>query len=409
MSTASSPGGVSSRLLSDRLARIGNVGRRHVDAGRIPCSVVQLAVEGEPVYTDVYGMADVERSVPVSEDTIFRIYSMTKPITSAVLMSLYEEGEFLLEDPVDRFLPSFADMLVWSGGSDMSPSSRPAATRMTVKDLLTHTSGLTYGFVRQHPLDAIYRNQGLGDFAPHDNSLDDAVRKLGELPLLFDPGTSWNYSMATDVCGAVIEAIVGKPLDQVFRERVFDPLGMPDTGFQVPEGDADRLAALYLPTPSGGMALFEDPVRSAYLKPPVMLSGGGGLVSTLGDYQKFCDLLLGGGEAHGHRLLGPRTLSYMASNHLPNGVLLNDLGQSLFSEVSMEGTGFGLGFSVVEDPPASGAVCTRGEFAWGGAASTAFWIDPVERLTVMFLTQLLPSSTYPMRRELRAAVYAALA
>jgi len=228
--------------------------------------------------------------------------------------------------------------------------------------------------------------------------------------LLFEPGTSWNYSMSTDVCGGVIEAITGQSLDQVFRERIFEPLGMVDTDFRVADGKGDRLAALYVPSPDGGIVKFDDPATSRLHKPAKFLSGGGGLLSTIADYQRFCTMLLNGGAIAGSddRIIGSRTLAYMARNHLPGGALLNDLGQSLFSEVAMDGMGFGLGFSVIEDPAANGTVSSAGEFAWGGAASTAFWIDPVEDLSVIFLTQLLPSDTYPIRRQLRAAVYQAL-
>jgi len=393
---------------SNRLDHIGAMGRRYVDQGKIPCSVVQVARRGEVVYRNAYGQADIATQAPVSEDTIFRIYSMTKPITSIVLMQLYEEGELLLENPVERYLPAFANMQVWAGGSDQAPQTVPASRAMTIRDILTHTSGLTYGFFRQHPLDAIYREHKLGDFVMPPFSLSEAIEKLGSLPLLFEPGTSWNYSMSTDVCGAVIEAITGQTLVEVFQERIFDPLGMPDTGFWVHGDNAGRLASNYARGGNGKLVEIDSAASSPYLRRPEMLSGGGGLVSTLDDYQRFCSMLLAGGTLDGTRVIGRKTLDYMAQNHLPGGALLNDLGQSLFSEVSMDGQGFGLGFSVMMDPAACGTVSSKGEFAWGGAASTAFWIDPVEELTAIFLTQLIPSSTYPLRRQLRAAVYQAL-
>ena len=361
------------------------------------------------VYSDAYGWADVEDERPIGFDSIFRIYSMTKPITSIVLMQLYEEGRLLLEDPVETYLPDLADPQVMVGGSDQAPVTRPANRSMTIKDILTHTSGLTYGFFRQTPLDARYREQGLGDFTVSDYSLAEGIRRLGGQPLLFDPGTAWNYSMSTDVCGAVIEAITGQTLAQAMSERVFEPLEMYENGFSVPEGAVDRFCSLYTRHPGDGSLMKIDRAeKSSYLQPPAFLSGGGGLVSTIGDYQRFCSMLLAGGVGNGHRIIGRRTLEYMATNHLPEGKLLNDLGQSLFAEVAMDGMGFGLGFSVIEDPAANGSLCSPGEFAWGGAASTAFWIDPVEQLTAIFMTQLLPSSTYPIRRELRGAVYQAL-
>ena len=391
-----------------RLDRIGAVGRRYVDAGKIPCSVVHVADENGPVYRDVYGWADVETKVPIAADSIFRIYSMTKPITSIVLMQLYEEGAFLLEDPVERFLPEFANPRVMVGGTDLAPVTRPAMRSITIKDLLTHCSGLTYGFLRQGALDARYREQGLGDFAATPYSLREAMIRLAAQPLLFEPGTSWNYSMSTDVCGAVIEVITGQTLAQAFAERIFEPLDMMDTGFSVPTSEAGRFTSCYAQVPGRGLTRIDAAATSPCLEPPTFLSGGGGLMSTIDDYQRFASMLLAGGVGNGHRVIGRRTLEYMATNHLPGGKLLNELGQSLFSEVAMEGTGFGLGFSVIEDPAANGNVCSIGEYTWGGAASTAFWIDPIEGLTAIFMTQLLPSSTYPLRRELRSAVYQAL-
>ena len=390
-----------------RLDRIGAVGRRYVDEAKIPCSVVQVADASGPVYTDAYGWADVEDQAPITVDSIFRIYSMTKPITSIVLMQLFEEGALLLEDPVEKFLPEFANPTVMVGGNDVSPVTRPAARSITIRDLLSHCSGLTYGFLRQGPVDARYRAEGLGDINAPDYSLREGMKSLAKQPLLFDPGTAWNYSMSTDVCGAVIEAITGSTLAQAFAERVFDPLSMLNTGFSVPSTEAERFTSLYAPI-SGSMTRIDRAGSSAYLEPPAFLSGGGGLVSTLGDYQKFASMLLAGGVGDGNRLIGRRTLEYMASNHLPGGRLLNELGQSVFAEVAMDGMGFGLGFSVVQDPAANGSLCSIGEFAWGGAASTAFWIDPVEEITTVFMTQLLPSSYYPLRRQLRAAVYQAL-
>ena len=389
-----------------RLDRIGAVGRRYVDAEKIPCALMQVADRDGVVYQDVYGWADVEEQRPIAIDSIFRIYSMTKPITSIALMQLYEEGELLLEDPVERYLPEFANPQVMVGGNDVSPVTRPAARSITIRDLLTHCSGLTYGFLRQTPVDALYRKHGLGDFSATDYSLRDGMKRMADLPLLFEPGTSWNYSMSTDVCGAVVEAIAGVPLSEVFAERIFEPLSMIDTGFSVPAESADRFTSLYAPMP--GMKRIDEAASSDYLSEPSFLSGGGGLVSTIGDYQKFASMLLANGEGPSGQIIGRRTLEYMATNHLPGGKMLNELGQSNFAEVAMDGMGFGLGFSVVEDPAANGSMCSKGEFAWGGAASTAFWIDPVEEITAIFMTQLLPSSHYPLRRQLRAAVYQAL-
>ena len=277
---------------------------------------------------------------------------------------------------------------------------------MTVHDVLTHMSGLTYGFHYQHPLDELYRRNGLGDFSEPSFDLAEGVRRIASLPLLFDPGTRWNYSMSTDVCGRLIEVMSGLPLDQYLSERILEPLAMVDTAFHAPEGDLDRCSPLYVRGADGELKVMA-PARRM-VEPPTFLSGGGGLVGTGRDYLRFCHMLLGGGELDGVRLLGPRTVRYMARNHLPDGKLLNDVGQSTFSEAAMEGTGFGLGFSTIEDAAALQNLASEGEFAWGGAASTAFWVDPAEEICAVFMTQLLPSDTYPIRRQLRAAVLQAV-
>ncbi len=376
--------------------------RAYVDAGKLPGVQTLISRRGQLVHRDCYGLADVEAGRAVQPDTLYRIYSMTKPITSVGLMMLYEEGAFLLENPVHRFIPEFADMQVWDGGTADAPRTRPATRPVTVHDVLTHLSGLTYGFHFQHPLDELYRRNGLGDFSEPSYDLAEGIARMASLPLLFDPGTRWNYSMSTDVCGRLIEVMSGLPLDQYLRERVLGPLGMHDTAFHAPEADLGRCSPLYTRGTDGGLHRMAGP--EAMVQPSKFLSGGGGLVGTADDYLRFCHMLLGGGALDGVRLLGPRTVAYMARNHLPGGKLLNELGQSTFSEAAMEGTGFGLGFSTVEDAAALQNLASEGEFSWGGAASTAFWVDPAEEICVVFMTQLLPSSTYPMRRQLRAAV-----
>ena len=297
-------------------------------------------------------------------------------------------------------------MEVWEGGTADLPQTRPAARPMAIHDVLTHLSGLTYGFHFQHPLDEMYRARDLGNFVAPGFDLAEGIARLGSLPLLFDPGTRWNYSMSTDVCGRLIEVISGMPLDQYLRERVLDPLGMKETAFSAPESDLDRCCPLYVRGADRRLTRFAKP--ESMVRPPTFLSGGGGLVGTTDDYLRFCHMLLNGGELDGVRLLGPRTVRYMTRNHLPGGRLLNELGQSTFAEAAMEGTGFGLGFSTIEDAAALRNLATEGEFAWGGAASTAFWVDPVEEICVVFMTQLLPSATYPIRRQLRAGVLQAL-
>ena len=393
---------------ADRLARIDAVTHDYVDSGRFPCVQFLLTRRGEIVHHDVYGHADVEDRRPVRDDTIFRIYSMTKPVTSVALMMLYEQGLVLLEDPVSKYLPSFADPRVFVSGNEYKFETREAEREITVHDVLTHTSGLTYGFQHQHPVDAIYRQHGLGDFSPSTASLEETMETLGTLPLQFSPGTRWCYSMSTDVCGAIVEVVSGQSLDEYFRQHIFEPLGMPDTAFWVDgEERRERLATNYLFF-GGTTSVMDKWDRSIYRKPPPMLSGGGGLVSTMADYHRFTQMLLRGGELDGARLLSPRTVEFMTTNHLPGSRTLNEMGQVGFAEGVMEGLGFGLGFSINTSPAANGALGSAGDYGWGGAASTVFSIDPTEELTFILMTQLLPSSTYPIRRELRATVYQTL-
>lgn len=390
----------------DRLGRLDTVLHRYVDDGKLPGVQTLVSRRGELVHRDIYGLTDVEAGAKVADDTLYRIYSMTKPITSVALMMLYEEGAFLLENAVSRWIPELADLTVWVEGTADAPVTRPLETPLTVHHVLTHTSGLTYGFQFAHPVDELYRRADLGNFSVPDYSLDEGLARLGQVPLLFEPGTQWNYSMSTDVCGALVERISGVPLDQFLRTRIFEPLGMVDTAFQAPEDDVDRCSVLYVRTPDQLMAPLAP--AAAMTVAPKFLSGGGGLVGTADDYLRFCHMLLGGGQLDGVRLLSPRTLEAMTSNHLPGGRTLNEMGQTTFAEVAMEGTGFGLGFSVLVDPTANLSLGSTGLYAWGGAASTAFWVDPAEEVVVVFMTQLLPSNTYPLRRHLQAGVYQAL-
>jgi CubicO group peptidase (beta-lactamase class C family) len=394
-------------MSSERLQRVDDVTHAYVDKGKLPGVQTLVSRGGELVHHDCYGWTDVEAQTPATPETIYRIYSMTKPITSVALMMLYEEGVFLLENPLSRFLPEFEDVQVWDGGTADAPQTRPAARPVTVHDVLTHLSGLTYGFHFQHPLDELYRRNALGDFGQEpDYDLAEGISRLASLPLLFDPGTRWNYSMSTDVCGRLVEVMSGQTLDRFFQTRIFEPLGMVDTGFSAPEDDLDRCCPLYVRGADGQLAQFAKP--TSMIRPPTFLSGGGGLVGTGPDYLRFCHMLRNGGELDGARLLAPRTIEYMARNHLPGGKLLNDLGQSTFAEVAMDGMGFGLGFGIVEDAAALRNLSSEGEYSWGGAASTAFWVDPAEDICVVFMTQLLPSDTYPIRRQLRAAVLQAV-
>lgn len=401
-----SPGEVG--LDPERLERIDRHFRRFVDDGRLPGWLVLVARDGRVAHLGTYGRRDMEADLPVEADTVFRIFSMTKPITSVAAMMLYEEGAFELHDPVSRFIPAFAGARVYRAGSSLRPATVPAVEPVRIWHLLTHTAGLTYGFHHAHAVDAMYRNAGFEWGTPPGADLAECCERWAALPLLFQPGTEWNYSVATDVLGRVVEVASGLPLDRFFAERIFGPLAMDDTGFSVPEADLGRLAALYVPEPGSGRAVRNDAMGRASSRPPACLSGGGGLVSTAGDYHRFTRMLLGGGELEGARLLSDRTVAYMASNHLPGGADLDQVGRPLFAETSYAGVGFGLGFSVVKDPVRAKVLGSRGEYAWGGAASTAFWVDPVERVTVVFMTQLLPSSTHPIRSQLKQLVYQAL-
>ncbi len=388
-----------------RLRRIEQHFAGYVDDGRLVGWQLAVARHGKLAYSAVCGNRDREAEQPVVQDTLWRIYSMTKPITTVAALSLLEEGAFELTDPVSRWIPAFADVRVWAGGSAQNPRTVPALEPIRVWHLLTHTAGLTYGFMNAHPVDTIYRANGFDFGATGGRNLATCAEEWARLPLLFQPGTEWAYSVATDVLGRVLEVVTGKSLDEVLAERVLRPLGMTDTRWWVDEPDLPRLAALYTPHPETGVATRLDSMGSAVLRPPAMLSGGGGLVSTAADYLRFTEMLRRGGALDGTRILGPRTLAYALHNHLPEGRDLAYFGQGQFSEVAYAGVGFGLGFSVTQDPLQGKVIGSIGEFGWGGAASTAFWVDPVEDLAVLFFTQLLPSSRYPIRTQLRQLVH----
>ncbi len=391
---------------ASRLARIeGRIGR-YVDDGLLAGWSFLLTRRGQVAHLATRGRRDAEADLPVELDTVFRIYSMSKPITSLAAMMLYEQGAFELSDPVARYLPAFAESRVFTGGSDLRPVTVPMVEPMRIWHLLTHTSGLTYGFHHAHPVDTIYRARGYEWGAPADVDLAGATDAFAAMPLLFQPGEEWNYSVSTDVLGRLVEVLSGMPLDDALRTMIFEPLGMVDTCFRLPDDRRDRLAALYVPRPGGGIVRAD--AAGERVTAPTWLSGGGGLCSTLGDYHRFTQLLRNHGELDGVRLVGDRTLRLMASNHLPGGVDLETYGRPLFAESPFTGTGFGLGFSVTLDPLATHSLSSPGEYGWGGAASTAFWVDPVEDITAVFMTQLLPSSTYPIRSQLRQLVYSAL-
>jgi CubicO group peptidase (beta-lactamase class C family) len=342
----------------------------------------------------------------MAEDTIFRIYSMSKPITSIALMQLYERGLMQIDDPVEKYIPEFKDLRVYSQGSHPTFTTRRTSREMTVRDLLSHQSGLTYGFVDRTPVDAAYRKLEVGA-GTNGQTLKDMVTALAALPLEFSPGDHWNYSVSTDVCGYLVEVISGQRFDDYLQTNIFEPLEMEDTGFHVPAEKQPRFAANY-GVGKHGLNLIDDPHTSPYLKPPTMLSGGGGLVSTAGDYWRFAQALCDGGELDDVRIIGRKTLDLMTSNHLPDGTDLMHHALGRWAETTFNGIGFGLGFSVTLDPATAQISGSPGEFSWGGAASTTFWVDPMEELVVVFMTQLMPSTQYNIRRELRAIVYSAL-
>ena len=396
-------------FLPDRLQTLDAfLKARYVDAGRIPGALTLIYRRGEIAHFRAIGLADVERRTPLREDTVFRIYSMTKPLTTVAFMMLVEQGLVALDTPVHALIPEWKDLGVYQGGFVETFRTKRPDRPMLVLDLLRHTSGLTYGFQQSTNIDAAYRKLDIGESFSR-GTLEDMVRKLATVPLEFSPGTAWNYSVSTDVLGYLVGKVSGTPFPEFLRSRVLGPLGMNDTDFHVRRGSEQRFAACYVATPAGAMKLQDDPAKSPYLQPPTLFSGGGGLVSTAADYLRFCRMLLNRGSLDGVRLLSRKTIELMTTNHLPDGKDLPALSRSLFSEAIYNGVGFGLGFAVTLDPARTLIPGSRGEYSWGGLASTAFWIDPAEDLIAIFMTQLMPSSTYPVRRELRTLVCSALA
>ncbi len=390
-----------------RLARIDlYLKDKYVDQGKLAGASVMVARKGEIAHFGVVGQGDLERGTALREDSIFRIYSMTKPLTSVALMMLVEEGAIALDDPVEKYIPAWKDLGVFEAGVAPMFMTRRPDRAMQVVDLLRHTSGLTYGFQNRTNVDAGYRKAAFGG-VDSKLPLDGMIAELAKLPLEFSPGEAWNYSVSTDVVGYLVQVVSGMPFQDFLHSRLISPLGMVDTGFHVPADKADRFVACYARNAKGALELQDDPKTSSYLEAPSFYSGGGGLVSTSSDYMKFCQMMLNGGVLDGTRYLSRKTIALMTANHLPGGQDLTQLSRSLFSEATNAGIGFGLGFAVNMDPAKALISSSKGEYYWGGAASTAFWIDPAEDLAVVFMTQLLPSSTYALRRELRTLVYSA--
>ena len=388
-------------FLPDRLERIGaHIQAKYLDSGKLPHAALLIGRGDEIAHLWTSG---------VEADAIFRIASMTKPITSIALMQLVEQGKIALSEPVAKYIPEFADLGVFvAGGGNIPYVTRPPKTPMRVIDLLRHTAGFTYSFQERSPVDAGYRKSGLENWGKVDDA--DFIAALAKLPLEFDPGSCWNYSVATDVCGVIVSRLSGQTLGDYFQQHIFDPLGMADTFFAVPQDKAHRLPDCYTFDAASKMKHI-DPAggESSWAGKHRFQSGGGGLASTLSDYHIFCRMLLNGGALDGVQIVSPKTLELMTANHLPGGGDLTQHSKSLFSEAEMAGIGFGLGFACNVDPAATMLPGSKGEFYWGGMFSTAFLVDPVEHIIMVFMTQLSPSSTYPVRREIRTMMYSALA
>jgi CubicO group peptidase (beta-lactamase class C family) len=390
-----------------RLERItAHFATNYVDSGKIAGCQIAVVRGGHVAYATTLGLMDRERALPMADDAIFRIYSMTKPIASVALMQLYERGMFQLLDPVHRYIPEWRTLQVGETADDGSVTLVKPRRPMNMRDVLMHTTGLPGAIFPDDPIDAAFAEarSALGS----GQTLESVTALLAQHPLKFHPGTHWNYGLSTDIVGRLVEILSGLPFDEYLRQELFGPLGMVDTGFFVPEDQQHRLAACYQYQPATTPRLMEGPFTNGILRPRRYLSGAGGLVSTTRDYVAFCQMLANGGQLDGRRVLGRKTLDLMTANHLPGGATLQDMAVGGFGEAGFEGVGFGLGFAVGLGPAATGMAGSGGEFYWGGAASTAFWVDPVEDLFVVFMTQLFPSVAYPFRAQLRALVYQAI-
>jgi CubicO group peptidase (beta-lactamase class C family) len=388
-------------FLPDRLERINAyIQAKYLDTGKLPFASLLIGRGDEVAHRWTSGVA---------EDAIFRIMSMTKPVTSIAFMQLVEQGKIALSDPVAKYIPEFANLGVFVAGGGNTPFiTRPTTTPMRVIDLMRHTAGFTYGFQERSNIDAAYRKADIDGWATHDN--DEFVAKLAKIPLEFEPGTAWNYSVATDVLGIIVARVSGVSLGDYFEQNIFGPLGMEDSGFVVPAEKAERIPGAFSWHPTEKMKPTDKAGSgSAWTRSHKFQSGGGGLASSVADYHRFCRMLAGGGALDGIQIISPKTLELMTANHLPGGGDLTQHSKALFSEAENAGTGFGLGFASIIDPAATMMPCSKGEFFWGGMYSTAFFVDPVEDIIMIFMTQLMPSSTYPIRREIKTMLYAAMA
>ncbi len=383
---------------ADGLVSIDEAMQQFVDDNKLPGIVLLLAREGKVFHAGVYGQMDREADKPMRRDALFRIYSMTKPITSAALMTFYDEGRFQLDDPVAKYLPALANVKVYAGKEGDEIQLVDPVRPMTIRDLMRHTAGLAYGLFPATPVDALYREAKVLD---RDQTLDELLTKLSKLPLAAQPGEKWMYSIGVDVQGKLIEALAGKPLDQVLAERIFQPLGMPDTAFYAPADKLERMTVNYGPGGKKGLAPI-DLADGTFATPPAFLSGGGGLVSTADDYLRFCQMMLGGGELDGRRVLKAETVAEMTKNQLPDKLVPIGLGP-----ITMPNMGFGLGFSVRVGVAPQEAESSLGEYAWGGAASTQFFISPRSGIVCVAMTQFMPNNMLYLQK-IRPLVYAAV-
>ena len=399
-------------LASEQLAKIPKfLQDKYVDSGLVAGCVVAVIRNGEVVHLSAMGKADIQRDIDMAEDSIFRLYSMTKPITSIALMSLYEDGLFQLTDPVSKFIPAWKDLAVYVGGSYPDFQTRPVDREMNVQDLLTHQSGLTYGFFVDMPgattqVQHAYKELDLGMTDVFPPTLENLVNELATLPLEFSPGTAWNYSVSTDVCARLVEVISGRDFDKFLTEVIFEPLGMHETSYEISDQLLPRFAVNYKPSTGSELEIYQDSHGSRYSGPVTHFGGGVGLTAPIADYIQFVKMLMNWGELDGKRILGPRTLEYMIRNHLPAGM---DIADHAFNNnvVRPPGAGFGLGFGVTTDAAAAGVIGSEGIYNWTGAASTLFWVDPVEDLAVVYLTQSMLAGL-PTIADLKALVYPAI-
>ena len=385
-------------MSAERLDRITAVTQRYVDEKKLAGAITLVARQGKIVHFEAVGQRGADDDRPLTKDALFRIFSMTKPITGVAAMMLYEEGKFQLSDPVAKFVPELADLNVLVEGELV-----PAENTMTMLHLLTHTGGLSYGF---NPVgDPVDKKYGEADiWASQD--LDDFAQRIGALPLAFEPGERWHYSVAVDITGLVVQRLSGQPFDVFLKERMFDPLGMTDTFFNVPADKMERFLPNHAWDPDQQKLVQQQEETFVAYTDQTLFSGGGGLVSSTMDYLRFCEMVRRGGELDGVRLLSPKTVDFMTANHLGAAIAGGGSGEQPFGSEA-RGFGFGLGWGVITDPVAARVLGSAGEYNWGGAAGTVFWIDPVEDMVVIGMIQLM-GSPWPLRRELKVAANQAI-